>query len=152
MSYQIDQSGKIEQTGIKTVIALSNSTHFTIILRAKDKRELQNIFREAGKPRVFSVQVFSAMTYLLLEKSKVEEGIVWIDKEYPGHEDVIKSYITQLIHERKKVRLNPENIRFTLVGKSSNAHLLGYKAFKSGRVNFKAKKEEILALILTYDK
>lgn len=65
MSYQIDQSGKIEQTSKVTVIALSNSKQASIILKAKDKRDLQGIFRQAGKPKVFTIQVFSALTYLL---------------------------------------------------------------------------------------
>lgn len=124
MSYQVDQSGKIEQTNKNTVICLSNSTHATIILKAKDKRELQVIYRAAGKPRVFPVQVFSALTYLLIEKAGIKEGVVYIDKEYPGHEDIIKSYVTQLITKRGKNKMDAENTRFTLVGKTSNAHLI----------------------------
>lgn len=150
MSYQIDQSGKIEQTNKNTVIALSNSIHATIILKAKDKRDLEDIYRRAGKPKVFSIQVFSALTYLLLEKSQIESGIVYIDKEYPGHENLIKSYVTQLISKRSKVKIDPEDIRFKLVGKTSNAHLLGYKAFKKGIADFKVTKKDILAMVLNY--
>ena len=151
MAYQIDQSGKIEQTSKNTVIALSNSIHVTIILKAKDKRDLQNIYRNAGKPKIFVIQVFSALTYMLIEKAKISKGIVYIDKEYPGHESMIKNYITQLISKKGKVKLESENIRFMLVGKRSNAHLLGYKDFKKGRADFKAIKEDILALVLNYE-
>ncbi len=156
MSFLIDQSGKIEQTNKNTVVAIANSIHATIILKAKDKRDLQDIYREAGKPRVFPVQVFSALTYLLIEKAKIVEGkivegIVYIDKEYPGHEDLIKSYISQLIIKRGKVRLEPENIRFKLVGKTSNVHSVGYKAFKKGTADFKVTKKDILAMILNYE-
>lgn len=148
--YEIDQSGKIEQTNKNTVVSLSNSTQISIILKAKDKRELQNIYRAAGKPKVFSIQVFAALTYLLLEKAKIESGIVYIDREYPGHDDIIKSYIIQLISKRRKIVLESENIRFTSVGKSSNAHLFGYKHFKRGVADFKVIKEDILALVLNY--
>lgn len=151
MAYQIDQSGKIEQTNKNTVICLSNSIHATIILKAKDKRELQDIYRKAGKPKVFPTQVFAALTYLLIEKAKIKEGIVYIDKEYPGHEDIIKSYITQLITKLGKNNLDPENIRFMLVGKTSNSHLIGYKDWKKGRADFKVSKDDILAMILNYE-
>ena len=152
MRYQIDQSGKIEQTSKITVIAISNSKQASIILKAKDKRDLQNIYRQAGKPKVFAIQVFSALTYLLLEKAKIEIGMVYIDKEYPGHESIIQSYITQLIKKRGKINLEPENIRFTLVGKTSNVHLYGYKKFKQNKADFKVTKEDILAMILNFEK
>lgn len=151
VSYQIDQSGKIEQTSKITIIAISNTKQASIILKAKDKRELQDIFRQAGKPKVFAIQVFSALTYLLLEKAKIEIGMVYLDKEYPGHEDIIKSYINQLIKKREKILLASENIRFTLVGKSSKVHLYGYKKFKQGKANFKVTKEDILAMILNLE-
>lgn len=151
MVYQIDQSGKIEQTNKNTVICLSNSTYATIILKAKDKRQLQEIFRKAGKPRVFPTQVFAALTYLLLEHAKVKSGLIYIDKEYPGHESIIKSYLTQLINKRGKVILDPENIRFMLVGKTSNAHLIGYKDWKRERADFRVTKDDILAMILNYE-
>ena len=152
VAYQIDQSGKIEQTSKVTVIAISNSIQATIILKAKDKRDLQDIYRQAGKPKVFAIQVFSALTYLLLEKAKIEIGMVYIDKEYPGHEAIIKSYVNQLIKKRGKINLEPENIRFTLVGKSSNVHLYGYKKFKRRKADYKVTKEDILAMILNFEK
>lgn len=78
MNYQIDQSGKIEQTNKRTVIALSNFVQATIMLKAKDKRDLQEIYRLAGKPKVFSTQVFAALTYLLIEKTEINSGIIYI--------------------------------------------------------------------------
>jgi|SRR3989344_3117302 len=152
MIYQIDQSGKIEQTSKNTVIGISNSLQKSIILKAKEKRALKDIYRTAGKPKVFVVQVFSALIYLLLENAKIEKGVVYIDKEYPGHEDIIKSYINQLIGKRAKIHLDPHNIRFTLVGKTSNVHLFTYKEYRKGKANFKARKEDILAMALNYER
>lgn len=152
MKYQIDQSGKIEQTSKNTVIAISNSFSKSIILKAKDKRALKDIYRTAGKPRVFVIQVFSALIYLLLENAKIEKGAVYIDKEYPGHEDIIKSYINQLIRKRGKINLEPNSIRFTLVGKTSDVHLLTYKYFKLGKADYIAGKEDILAMVLNYER
>lgn len=150
--YQIDQSGKIEQTNKNTVICLSNSIHATIIMKAKDKREIQDIYKTAGKPKVFPIQLFSALIYLLIEKSLIKEGVVYIDKEYPGHEDIIKSYVTQLIIKRGKSKLDPENIRFALIGKTSNAHLLGYKIWKRGKADFRVTKDDVLAMIINYER
>lgn len=151
MSYQVDQSGKIEQTSNNTVISISNSIHKTIILKAKDKRALLKIYQKAGKStKAFTIQLFSALVYLLIEKSQIERGLVYIDIEYPGHEDIIKSYITQLITKRKKIKLNTENIRFSLVGKRSKAHLFGYLDWKKGISDFKATADDIEAMILNY--
>jgi len=59
--YQIDQSGKIEQTNKVTIVAFSNDKSGSVMLSASDKRALQEIYRKAGKPRVFPTQVFAAL-------------------------------------------------------------------------------------------
>jgi hypothetical protein len=151
MKYEIDQSGKIEQTSRNTVIGISNSLQRSIILKAKDKRALKEIYRAAGKPKIFVIQVFAALIYILLERSNVKRGTVTIDREYPGHEDIIKSYINQLIIRRRKVKLHPNDIRFTLVGKSSEVHLFTYKQFRSAKADYKANEKDILAMVLNYE-
>lgn len=151
-TYQIDQSGKIEQTNKVTILAFSNGKHGSIKLKAKDKRYLQNIYRQAGKPKSYTLQVFSALLYLLFEKHKLEKTVVVIDKEYPGHDLLIRSYLIQLANKRVKIKLVPEDLRFGLVGKGSNAHGVASKAFKANRADFSISSEEILALILLYEK
>ncbi|PJC54504.1 MAG: hypothetical protein CO028_02040 [Candidatus Levybacteria bacterium CG_4_9_14_0_2_um_filter_35_21] len=151
-NYQIDQSGKIEQTNKITVIAYSNGKHGSVKIAARDKKYLQDIYRKAGKPKSFIIQVFSALLYLLLEKSKLEKTMLVVDKEYPGHEAIIKSYLVQIANKRGKIKLSPGEIRFGLVGKSSNCHGVASKAFKANRADFSVNKEEILSLILLYEK
>lgn len=152
MRYQIDQSGKIEQTNKVTIIAFSNRKHGSIKLAAKDKRYLQSIFRHAGKSKSFILQVFSALLYLIFEKFKLEKTMVIIDKEYPGHEVLIKSYLIQLANKRGKIKLFPDELRFGLIGKGSNAHGVASKAFRAKRADFSASKEDILSLILLYER
>lgn len=152
MKYQIDQSGKIEQTEKNTVIAFSNGKNGSIKLKAKDKRYLQNIYRQAGKPRSYILQVFSALLYLLFEKFKIEKIGIIIDKEYPGSDNLIRSYLIQLVDKKGKIKLSSEDIRFGSIGKGSNAHGIASKAFKVNRADFSASKEEILSLILLYEK
>ena len=38
MSYEVDQSGKVERTSVNTVVAFSNSKTGYIYLKAKDKK------------------------------------------------------------------------------------------------------------------
>lgn len=129
--YQIDQSGKIEQTNRLTVVAVANGKTFSIRINAKDKKILKKIFREWDKPNIFSIQVFAILIYVLLEKAQLNGIDVVIDKEYLGHEDLIKSYIIQLMHKFQKVGLSKENIEFGFVGKSSSAHYAAHSAFRS---------------------
>ena len=152
MKYQIDQSGKIEQTNKITIIAFSNSKYGSIRLKAKDKRYLQDIYRQAGKTKSFTLQIFSALLYLLFEKFKLEKTSVMVDKEYPGHEALIRSYLIQLSSKRRKIILSPDEIRFGLVGKGSNVHGVASKAFKLNRADFSVSSKEILALVLMYEK
>ena len=123
MSIQIDQSGKIEDTSKPTVIALaSKKISRSILLQAEDKRLVQTIYRKTGKPRLFVLQVFSALIYLLIERCNCSQQVIIIDHEYPGHEELIRSYIMQLIHKYKNVKIDPHHIRFGYVGKHSQAH------------------------------
>lgn len=126
--YQIDQSGKIEQTNKNTVLAIANSKTFSILLKAKDKRLLQDIFRTLfNKQRQYVYEVFSALVYLLLSTVRPKVRIL-IDKEYPGQEDLIKLLVLKYYDDQGQTA--PEDIEFGLVGKSSPAHNAAYKVFK----------------------
>ena len=152
MRYQIDQSGRIEQTNKTTIIAFSNGAEGTIKLSSKDKRVLQSIFRKADRLKVFVLQVFAATLYLLLEKFKIEKTLILVDQEYQGHDNLIRSYLIQLVQKRGKISLEADHIRFGLVGKTSKVHSVGYKAFKKNRADFSINYEDILALVLLYEK
>lgn len=126
--YQIDQSGKIEQTNKHTILAISNGKKFSILLRTQDKRLLQDIYRIFfNKKRQFIYEVFSALLYILLSSVRPQTRVI-IDKEYPGQEGLIKLLLLKFYEEQGKTA--PLNIEFGLVGKSSPAHELGYKTFK----------------------
>lgn len=135
--YQIDQSGKIEQTNLDTIIALSNGTQFTLLLPKKTKRILQEIFRSEHRPRMFIYDTFSALLTILLIRTKLKSK-VFIDKEY-RNEDLIKARILEFI-KNYDVEYIPD-IEFTLVGKSSPAHVLAAKV-----ANKKLKSNKIVTL------
>lgn len=148
MKIEIDQSGKIEDTRTHTIMALSNGISYSIMIKAVIKRIIKNIYILAGKPKIYTIQVFSLLVYLLLEKSTISSGMVIIDKEYKGQDNLIKSYITQLIHIRKKVKLSKEDIHFTQIGKKSKAHITAISAYRSKKADYIVKEDEIIALSL----
>ncbi|MCL4389996.1 MAG: hypothetical protein M1484_01050 [Patescibacteria group bacterium] len=121
MGYEVDQSIKIEQTERDTVIAVANGSKFSIMLRAKEKRLLQKMFRDLGKPDLFVYFTFAALLAIVFNKMRPKSAVV-IDNEYVGHEDVIKLKIKQF-SEKLGCDVS-ELVTFGLVGKKSPAHLL----------------------------
>ncbi len=122
MSYQIDQSGKIEQTERHTIIALTNDTVISILLKRKEKRVLQRIFKIAGLQKSFPYIIFSILVALLFLKGSPKKKVT-IDREYEGHEDFIEE---QIILRIKQIGGKKINFAFGHVGKLSKAHQLAY--------------------------
>ncbi len=124
MKIEIDQSGKIEQTELDTVIALSNKIKYTLILRRRSKRTLQSFFRQKGQPRVFIYRTFAALIAIVLSKVKSDTKII-IDSEYLSHKGILKE---QIKHYMKSITgKTVGNFDFGFVGKNSNAHKLAGK-------------------------
>lgn len=131
--FQIDQSGKIEQTSKDTVLCLSNGSWDTVLIKAKTKRQLQEIFRQNGQPRNYVLFTFSAALSILIERN-LNVGKIVIDKEYFGKEPIIKKLLEEISEEiKEKVTLE-----FGLVGKSSRAD------FRAGEVLAKKKKARLV--------
>ena len=142
LNLKIDQSGRIEYTSHDSVIAFSNSKKKAVIIKARDKRELQKRFREAGKSNVFVFRLFALLIFFLLKDEQF--GEIVIDIEYPGRGDLIKNY---LLHDFKRIgrEVKAENIRFQPVGKSCEAHWHGYYVFKGKRkAEIKITVKEVL--------
>lgn len=129
--YTIDQSGHIEYTSHNTVIAYTNECQKAILIKAKDKRNLQEIFRKMGKRSVFVIRIFSLLIFLLLKDEKSLKKII-IDKEYPGWDAQIKNYILSDFN-RIGIKLDPSIIEFKEIGKTSEAHWQAYYVFKKKR-------------------
>lgn len=131
--FQIDQSGKIEQTNKDTVLCLSNGSWDTVLIKAKTKRQIQEIFRRNGQPRNYVLFTFSAALAILIERN-LSVGKIVIDKEYFGKEPIIKKLLEEMSEEiKEKVTLE-----FGLVGKSSRAD------FRAGEVLAKKKKAKLV--------
>ena len=148
MNIEIDQSGKIENTSKNTVVAFSNGKSKSISISAKDKREIQNFFRMAGKPRVFVYRLFAILIFLLIKDNLKKIDQITIDIEYPGWNHQIKDY---LLSEIRKVNPNfsKNNIVFKSVGKKSEAHLIAYSTTQRKREpDLKIGSKDILKFIL----
>ncbi len=125
MIIEIDQSGKVENTSKDTVVAYANGSFKSVIIKAKEKREVQKVFRKINKPRVFVYRVFAVLIFLLVKPELKRVTTIIIDIEYPGQSGLIKHYLLQ---EIKKVVPNfrKENIVFQEIGKKSRAHYVAY--------------------------
>ena len=135
MKYQVDQSGKIEDTSTDTILAVANEGFaYTLKIPTKVKRELQTYFRDAGEPKLFIYKTFAVGLFSLLNAYNMKIESVEIDKEYPGHEELIGNMLKTLF---KVFGVGSRiSYSFGLVGKSSPAHDAAYK------VTAKKEKED----------
>ncbi len=117
-TFEIDQSGKIEQTAKDTILCLSNHTWYAVRISAHAKRQLQEIFRRNGQIRNFVLFTFCAGLAILIRKSKILSTIT-IDEEYSGKNHSIKAILLEMF---SNLSLNSD-ITFRRIGKQSSAHL-----------------------------
>jgi len=137
-NYQIDQSGKIEQTNRTTIICLANGTSDTIEISAKIKRQLLEIFRRNGQPRNFILFSFCGGLSIILKRNPSINYVV-IDREYFGKEPVIKEILLEMLGKKQI------EIHFSLIGRKVNAHKNGYLTFiKKLKPKKKTKLKDIL--------
>lgn len=146
MSYQIDQSGKVEQTERHTVIACINDHAVTIFLNKNEKRKLQQLFKTVSILKLFPYLVFSALLALLIKKLNPQHKLV-IDREYLGHEDLIeektKSYLEELGIKKTL------HLQFGHVGKLSKAHNLAYEVARGKKKpDLIVNSKEVMKIIL----
>ncbi len=129
MTYQIDQSGKIEQTEKDTVIAYANDGQRAILIPRKLKRRVQESFRLHGMTSVFIYFLFSVgITYLLYELEEIQH--ITIDEEYSGKEDLIQRMVRSLLKEFDKPL---HDIRFARIGNTPRVHYAAKDVFDKKR-------------------
>lgn len=129
MKIYIDQSGKIENTNTNTVVAFSNGIEKSILSLAKDKKTLQQTFRELGRGRIFIYKIFASLIYSLIKDYLHDIKQIVIDQEYKGHEAKIKHFLLQIIRKAKK-DFPKDNVTFEQMGKKSKAHILAHKIYQ----------------------
>jgi hypothetical protein len=129
MHIEVDQSGKIGDTRVPTVLAFSNAESCAILIPASVKRACIRYLRQHKKAgTTLYLQLFSTGLYLLLKESLLQNCRITIDIEYPGHSAKVKEHLLNLLH-RANIAGIEENIQFAYIGKKSNAHARAYEVF-----------------------
>jgi len=130
MNIEVDQSGKIGETGRKTVLAFSDEISFALIIPSRVKREcIRWLRRREGFKAHSYLRIFAAGLFLLFRDYLDQLDVITIDIEYPGHEDTIRGMLLDYIWN-----LDPgfpkENIGFAQIGKKSKAHERACRVFQ----------------------
>lgn len=139
MRIEIDQSGKVEDTSRKTVVAYADSKNKTksVLITARTKRKIQEIYRTVGKSKLFVYSTFSILLYFLTKNCNKGDLII-IDLEYPGKDKIILDMLNNI---RDVYKLSILNIQFARIGNKPNAHYAANKVF-----NNKKKADQILGI------
>lgn len=128
MKIEIDQSGRTEYTATDTVIA--DSIGNNIVILAKDKRDIQKIYRLIKKPRIFIINLFSLLISMLIKKPFDKTNLYHIDIEYPGYDCKIRNLIIGF-SKKLNYSIDKNQIKFSRIGKKSKAHEYAYNNFKN---------------------
>jgi len=144
MKIEIDQSGKLENTNISTVVGFSNGKCKTIIISSTEKIKLQKYFRKIGKRQIFVYFSFAATIYLLL-KSERNINEICIDIEYPGQTHLIKSFLLQLFLRTKR-NIDKNSFHFYCIGRKSKAHIISINAFNLKCADIRITSKDIISL------
>ena len=118
MRIEVDQSGKIEQTEMDTVVAFSNNHQYAVLLPKELKRRLIGKYREE---RQIILKLFVIYVYYTLRDYLHQIELIIVDNEYEGKQNYIKSLLLDFI--RKDYRDFDKNlIRIAHITKKSKAH------------------------------
>lgn len=126
MIYKIDQSGKVEDIGKDTVLAISNGQSFAIKITARTKIALKQMFGKSNRGKVYVYKIFSILIYLLITNCCFKVREVIVDEEYSGQDRLIKDMLSQLFTNNRKEM--PE-IYFARIGNRPKVHYAAYNVF-----------------------
>lgn len=136
--YEIDQSGKIEQTNKDTVIAYSNGSQYAVVIPRRLKRRLQEVFRLHGFTSLFIYYLFSVGIFYLLQSLKQKSSVI-VDTEYPGNERLILQFVKMLLEAN---RVPTHDVTFGRIGNRPPAHYAAKDVFDK-----KKKPDRVLQIV-----
>ncbi|MDL1912344.1 hypothetical protein FBQ81_16900 [Chloroflexi bacterium CFX6] len=130
MKVEVDQSGKIGDTKVPTVLAFSNGRKYAVLIPATVKRKIIEKLRHQGRSgRFLYSKLFAVGLYLLLKDHIRQLKEIVIDVEYPGWNAEIKLYLLNMLR-RRDIEFDPSRIHFHTIGKKSNAHTKAIAVYK----------------------
>lgn len=122
MRVEVDQSGKIGDTKVPTVLAFSDGESYAILIPATVKRKCLQELRRRGKAGTsLYLHLFTAGLYLLLKDHIQNLNLIVMDIEYPGHEVKIEEQLLNQLR-REKAAVTGVKFDFLHIGKKSRAH------------------------------
>lgn len=148
MCIEIDQSGKIENTRVPTVLAFSNHTAYAIFIPATAKRTCVHFLRSRYRqPTSLYFRIFAAGLFFLIKECVKQLDDVLIDTEYQGKESLIKALLLSHL-ERHRLDSAHLDIHFGYVGKRSPAHEVAIATFRGQQLPDRVIGEEELLRLL----
>jgi hypothetical protein len=123
MQIEVDQSGKIEDSG-DTVIAFSNKEQFTVMIPHNLKVAL---LKKMGK-RQARYKILARGIYHCIKDYLDKDKQIIIDEEYRKHGRDIKNYLLNELRKDKPF-FDKKLIISKQIGKKSRAHKLAYQTF-----------------------
>jgi len=133
MQVEVDQSGKIGQTNVDTVLAFSNGRSYSILIPRKVKQAcLHELRRRNFSPQAAYTRFFAVALYLLLRNHIHRIDLSVIDEEYPGKSETIREHLVNYFR-RRGVHIEGTRIGFRHIGKRSGAHHLALAVFRGKR-------------------
>ena len=148
MRGKIDQSGKLEDTRVPSVLAVTNDIAHIILIPAGVKRAVVTLLRQKRKPkRSITLLMFSACLFLLLKDSLNRVTEVLIDLEYADRDADIRGSLLYQFH-RHGLELSKERIVFGQVGRKTKAHKFALAVYRGKRMPDKVVTVEELSRVL----
>jgi len=145
---EVDQSGKMGNLGVDTVLAFSNDLSHAILVPGQVKRALVQKLRDRGKSRTrATIQLFAAGLFLLLKDALSRVDQIVIDVEYIGYDADIQSMLLNRIWQTDPA-FEKERLIFHRVGKGSPAHKLAIEVYRGRRKADRQVSESDLLTIL----
>lgn len=149
MHVQVDQSGKVGDTKVPTVLAFANGDSYAILIPATVKRDCLHTLRQWGKSgTTLYLEIFAIGLYLLLKDHMERLSLVTIDVEYPGHDNKVKERLLYLLR-RAGISVRSDQIRFALIHRGKKkppAHNKAYYTYRGDESPDRTiSLEEILA-------
>ena len=145
---EIDQSGKMGDLSIHTVLAFANDIEYAVLIPARVKRAIIQELRDRGKSKARAVlQLFAAGLFLLLRDSLGEVDQIVIDTEYTGYDMDIRSMLLNHIW-RVYPTFDKEQLTFRRIGKKSPAHKLALATYQGKQgANRRIGERELWAVL-----
>ena len=133
MHIEVDQSGKIGDTKVNTVLGFSNGISYAVVIPAQVKRNCVHYLRRYNvSGDNFYMRMFATGLYFLLKNKIKRYTRITIDIEYKGQETYIKEHLINLIR-RSRQKIDPSLIQFKSIGKKSRAHGISLETFQRKR-------------------